>query len=59
MEGMGTIIGVWYLGNYGSPVTAQNYGYDHFLLAANGYGTIHPIPNMAPPLPAEEEGPPT
>jgi hypothetical protein len=24
----------------------------------NGWGTIHPVPDKAPPLQAEEEGPP-
>jgi hypothetical protein len=36
-----------------------NFGYDRFLLAANGWGTIHPIPDKAPPQQAEEEGPST
>jgi hypothetical protein len=35
----------------------QNSGYYQFPLAANGWGTIHPIPDMAPPLLAKEEGP--
>jgi hypothetical protein len=35
----------------------QNSGYDWFLPVANDYGTIHPVSDMAPPLPAKEEGP--
>jgi hypothetical protein len=35
---------------------AQNFGYDWFHPAANGWGTIHPIPDKALPLQAEEEG---
>jgi hypothetical protein len=46
-------------GTTGSPVTTQNPGYDQFPLVANDWGTIHPIPDMAPPLQAKEEGPPT
>jgi hypothetical protein len=38
---------------------AQNFGYDPFPLAANDWETIHPIPYMAPPLRAKEEGLPT
>jgi hypothetical protein len=30
-----------------------------FPLAASDWGTKYPVPNMAPPLPAEGEGPPT
>jgi hypothetical protein len=40
-------------------VTDKNSGYDRLPPAANGWGTIHPIQDMAPPLLAEEEGPPT
>jgi hypothetical protein len=58
MEGSGVTVRVLYLGYRGSPVTAQNLGYDDFPLAANGWGTLHPIPDMAPPLLAEEDGPP-
>jgi hypothetical protein len=42
-----------------SPVMAQNSGYDWFAPVANGWGTIHPIPDVARPLLAREEGPPT
>jgi hypothetical protein len=37
----------------------QNSGYDWFLPAKNGWGTIHPVPDMAPSLQAEEGGSPT
>jgi hypothetical protein len=37
---------------------APNFEYDQFPLAANNWGTTHPISDMAPPLQAEEEGPP-
>jgi hypothetical protein len=40
-------------------VTTHKSVYDWFLPAANGWGNIYPIPNMIPPLMAEEEGPPT
>jgi hypothetical protein len=43
----------------GPPGTAHKSGYDQFPLAANGHGTMHPIPDMAPLLLAEEEVPPT
>jgi hypothetical protein len=33
--------------------------YDRFPPAANGWGTIHLIQDMVPPLLAREEGPPT
>jgi hypothetical protein len=52
-------IGVKYPGNRESPVTAQNSRYDRFSPAANDWGTMHPIPDKAPPFQAEEEGPPT
>jgi hypothetical protein len=38
---------------------AQKFVYDWFLPAANGWGTIHPILDMASPLLAEEAGRPT
>jgi hypothetical protein len=40
-------------------VMGQNFGYDRFSLAAKGWGTVHPIPDMAASLMAEEEGPAT
>jgi hypothetical protein len=39
-------------------VMAQDFGYDWFPPTANGWGTMHPIPDIAPPLQTEEEGPP-
>jgi hypothetical protein len=44
-------IGVKYPGYRGSPVTAQNYGYDMFPLAANGWGIMHPVPKNDPTTP--------
>jgi hypothetical protein len=41
------------------PVTAQSFGHDRFPPAANGWGTIHPVPDMIPPLQVEEEEPRT
>jgi hypothetical protein len=38
---------------------AQNSRYNRFPLVTNDWGTMHLIPNMSPPLLAEEEGPPT
>jgi hypothetical protein len=55
---LGATVGVWYPRYHGPPVMAQNFGPGRFLLAANGWGTIDPIPNTAPPLLTEEEGPP-
>jgi hypothetical protein len=40
-------------------VTAQNYGYEGFPLAENGWGIIHIVLDMAPPLQAKEDGSPT
>jgi hypothetical protein len=56
---LGAIIGVLYLGYRGSLVLAQKFGYDQFPLTASIWRTKHSIPHMAPPLLAEEEGPPT
>jgi hypothetical protein len=56
MEGSGPTIGVLYPGYRGSLVTAQNSGYNRFPLAANDWETMHPIPDIAPPLQGEEEG---
>jgi hypothetical protein len=36
-------------------VMAQNYGYEGFPPAANGWTIIHVVPDMAPPLQAEED----
>jgi hypothetical protein len=52
-------IEVKYPGYRGSPVTVQYFGYDQFPKVANGWGTIRHVPDMAPPLQDEEEGPPT
>jgi hypothetical protein len=49
---------VLYLRYHGPPVTIQKYGYDRFPPVANGWRTKHLIPDMVPPLLAEEEGPP-
>jgi hypothetical protein len=38
---------------------AQKSGYNWFHREANIWETIHLVPDMAPPLLAEEEGPPT
>jgi hypothetical protein len=59
MEGSGATIGVLYLGYRGPLVTAYYSGYDHFPPVANGWGTTHPIPDMAPQHLVEEQGPPT
>jgi hypothetical protein len=59
MKGSGATIVVKYPGYRGSLVTAQNSKYDRFPPAANDWGTIHTIPDKAPLLQAEEEGPPT
>jgi hypothetical protein len=37
---------------------AQDSGHGRFRPVANGWGTIHLITDMAPPLQAKEEGPP-
>jgi hypothetical protein len=50
---------VYYPGYRGPLVTTQNSGYDWFPPVTNGWGTIHPIPDMTLPLLAEEEGPGT
>jgi hypothetical protein len=41
-----------------SVVVAQNSRYDQFPPAANSWGIIHHIPDIAPQLLVEEEGPP-
>jgi hypothetical protein len=40
----------------GSPVTAQQSGYDRFLPVKNDWGTIHHVSDMFPPLLVEEGG---
>jgi hypothetical protein len=44
------------LGYRGSPVTAQQPGHDCFLYRQNGWETMHPVPDTAPPLLDREEG---
>jgi hypothetical protein len=34
-------------------------GYNWFPLAANDWGTMHPVPDMVPPFLVEQDGPPT
>jgi hypothetical protein len=53
---LGATVRVLYHGYCGSPITAQDSGYDQFPPATNGEGTKHPISDMAPPLLAEEDG---
>jgi hypothetical protein len=48
-----------YPGYHGSLVTTKKSRYDQFSLAANDWGTMHPILDMAQPLLAEDEGLPT
>jgi hypothetical protein len=49
-------VGVLYLGYRESPVTTKKSRYDQFPPAVNDWGTMHPVPDMAPPLLSEEEG---
>jgi hypothetical protein len=58
-EGLEATVEVLYPRYRGSPVTAYKSEYDLFPPVANNWGIIHPIPDMAPPLLAEEVGPPT
>jgi hypothetical protein len=53
------LVWIWYPGYPWPSVTTQNFGYDQFPPVVNGWGTIQPVLDMAPPLLAEEEGPPT
>jgi hypothetical protein len=57
--GTGATVGVKYPGYRRSLVTTQNYGYDQFPPAANGWGTIHHILDKAPPLQPKGKGLPT
>jgi hypothetical protein len=50
---------VLYLGYHRSPVITHKSGYGWFPPMASGWGTMHPILDMAPPLLDEEEGSPT
>jgi hypothetical protein len=52
-------VGVKYPDYHRPPITTQNPGYNWFSLAANGWGTIHPVSDKASLHQAEEEGPPT
>jgi hypothetical protein len=52
-------VGVLYPDYHESLVMAHKSRYDRFQPVANGWGTMHPILDMAPPLLAEQEGPPT
>jgi hypothetical protein len=47
------------MGTAGRRLWPKESGYDRFPPAANDWGTKHPVPHIAPPLLAEEEGPPT
>jgi hypothetical protein len=52
-------LGVLYPGYHGPPFTVQKSGYDRFPPAVNGWGIKYPIPDIVPPVLAEEEEPPT
>jgi hypothetical protein len=52
-------VGILYPGYRVSLVTTHKSGYDQFPPAANGWRTIHPIPDMASPHVTEKEGPST
>jgi hypothetical protein len=43
-------VGVKYPEYRGPPITTQNLGYDRFPPTANGWGTIHHVPDKAPAL---------
>jgi hypothetical protein len=51
-------IGAFYPRYREPSVMTQNSRYNRFPLVVNGWGTIHPVPDMAPPLLAKEEGAP-
>jgi hypothetical protein len=55
----GLSVRILYPGYHRSLVIAQKSGYDRFLPTPNGWGTIHPVSDMTPPLLDKEEGPPT
>jgi hypothetical protein len=59
MEGTGATFEVLYPGYHGLLINAHKSGYDRLPLVANGWRTKHPVPDMAPPLLAEEEWLPT
>jgi hypothetical protein len=58
MKGSGATIRVLYPGYRGSPVTAQEFGYDRFPPTTNDWGTMHPVPDTTPPLLCKEDRPP-
>jgi hypothetical protein len=51
-------IGAFYPGYREPSITTQNSRYNRFPPAVNGWGTIHPVPDVPPPLLAKEEGAP-
>jgi hypothetical protein len=53
-DGSGATARAKYPVYYGLLVAAQNSVYDRFPQVANGWGTIHPIPDKTPPLQTEE-----
>jgi hypothetical protein len=59
MEGSGATVGVLYPGYHRPLVKVKKSGYGQLPPAANGWETKHLIPDMVPPLLAEEEGPQT
>jgi hypothetical protein len=54
MKGSRAIVGVLYLGYRGMLVMTHYSGYERFPPAANGWRITYLIPDMAPPLLAEE-----
>jgi hypothetical protein len=52
------LVGVFYPKYHRPPLMVHSSEYDRFPPVANGWGTIHSISDMAPPLLAKEEGPP-
>jgi hypothetical protein len=57
-KGLGATVEVLYPGYHRSLIMAQNFWYYRFPPVTNDWGTIHHVPDIAPPLQAEEEGPP-
>jgi hypothetical protein len=55
--GLEATVEVMYRGYRGPLVTTHKSIYDWFPPAINSWGTTHPVPDMASPLLAEEEGP--
>jgi hypothetical protein len=50
------LVGVLHPRYHGTPVTAQKSRYGQFPQVANGWGTMHPVLDTAPPLKTKEEG---